>query len=82
MPIFCFSITLDEDDPLERPSSCESHEDAIQEGCNVLMGLVYMLRPATASCVVHEGTDASAAPVGTWSYKAPGPAPHWSGRHD
>lgn len=82
MALFCFSITLDEDDPLERPSSGNNNEDAVQEGCDVLMGLVYVFRPSMARCVVHRGDDTTAPPVGTWTYRAPGPAPHWSTSHD
>jgi hypothetical protein len=46
------------------------------------MGLVYLLRPEIASCVVQKLDDASAGPIGTWSYRAPGPSPHWSDSHD
>lgn len=82
VPLFCFSITLDEDAPLERPSSCDNNEDAIQEGCDVLMGLVSLLRPEIARCGVYEGGDMTAPPVGSWAYKAPSPLPNWCAHHD
>lgn len=82
MAPFCFSITLDDDDPLDRPSSSNNNEDVIQEGCDVLMGLVYLLRPSMARCVVHEGGDSTTPPVGAWTYQAPDPTPHWRATHD
>lgn len=82
MPLFYFSISLDEDDPLERSSRSDNDEEAIQEGCDVFMGLVYLLKPAIARCVVYRGGDDTGPPVGTWTYKVPNSVPDWSARHD
>jgi hypothetical protein len=80
--LYSFSVTLDDDDCLERCSSSESEEAAIQEGCDILMGLVYLLRPAIARCVVYRGDGDTRPLVGTWSYGLPSPVPVWSACDD
>ena len=82
MAIFRFSITFDGDDCPEHSSRCERTEDAIQEGCDLLMGPVYLLRPATARCVVRLGGDSAGPAVGAWSYKAASPVPEWEAADD
>lgn len=82
MPHFYFSIGLDEDECLERASSSDHEEQAIQEGCDVFMGLVCLLRPAIARCTVFRGGGDNGRQVGTWTYQAPSPVPHWSVRDE
>jgi hypothetical protein len=80
--LFHFSIGLDQDECLERASSSDNDEQAVQEGCDVLMGLVFLLRPAIARSVEYRGGGDTGAPVGTWTYREPSPVPHWTACHN
>jgi hypothetical protein len=82
MALFRFSIAFDGDDLSERYCRCETTEDAIQEGCNLLMGPVYLLRPAIARCVVRLGGDSAGPAVGVWTYRAVSPVPEWEAADD
>jgi len=82
MALFRFSITIDGDDRPERSSLCETTEDAIQEGCSLLMGPVYLLWPETARCVVRLDGDSAGPAIGVWSYRAGSNVPEWEAADD
>lgn len=82
MALFRFSITFDGDERPERSSSFETTEDAIQEACDILMGPVYLLRSATARCVVRLDGDSAGPAIGVWSYRAGSTVPEWEAADD
>lgn len=66
---------------MERAPSSDNDEEAIQEGCEVFMRLVYYsgLRSPAASCIEVAATG---PPVEIWTCRAPSPVPDWNACHD
>lgn len=74
MPNYRFLIALDDHDLAPRVADSSTVEAAIEEACDAMMALVYILSPALARCVVF----ADGERLGEWIYRPLSLVPDWT----
>jgi hypothetical protein len=77
MSPFCYQINFDDIDLPMQSADCETLDDAIQHGSDLVMNLFYGTRPDFLRCTVYVGDD-DRAPLGVWHYAAGMISPEWS----